>query len=459
MIQNRTRHEISEHYGVLMTCARRCDDVSFAHFLQQSKGLPRFYWESGEQQIAFAGKGHALEIVAHGQNRFSRIEQQVKDIFSTIEVLNEDAHSLALPRIFGGFAFSEDSLSDYAWADFESALFVLPHYQLVSLDGEKWLTINVHVPESEIDQDIRTEIDLALQQSLETLNDAQNVDTELTTPAVEQIRFPMSYNQWESNIHSLTNRMKAGELEKVVLARLSELNFAGNINPENALHYLARQYRECFRFLFEPHPNHAFLGATPELLASVSGNQVQTMALAGSIKRGKTPTEDDHFADMLLRDPKERHEHQLVIDRIEATLRQITTTLDVGETGLYKLQNIQHLHTPIRGALSHTMGILRVIERLHPTPALGGIPYGKAMQVIDACEPFPRGWYASPIGWIDYQLDGQFAVAIRSAVCQNNRAWLYAGAGIVAGSQPEKEWNETYLKFRPMQEALGVEIE
>jgi menaquinone-specific isochorismate synthase len=224
------------------------------------------------------------------------------------------------------------------------------------------------------------------------------------------------------------------------------------------LAFLIEHYPECYRFLFEPRPYHAFYGATPELIAKVNDKQVATMGLAGSIRRGDTPEEDDAFAIQLLNDPKERHEHRLVVEALRERLGAITDTLDIPtKTAVYKLSNIQHLYTPITGQLKRRSGILPVVELLHPTPALGGKPRDLAMDVIRETETAPRGWYAAPIGWIDYQLDGVFSVAIRSAVSQEKRVWMYAGAGIVGDSIPQKEWDETALKFRPMLNALGLE--
>src|SRR5690606_8678092 len=125
----------------------------------------------------------------------------------------------------------------------------------------------------------------------------------------------------------------------------------------------------------------------------------------------------------------------------------LTTTLNIGQTGILRLSNIQHIHTPLSGVLKDDNGIVPVVEALHPTPALGGSPRQLAMQLIGEYEPVPRGWYAAPVGWIDRNLNGQFAVAIRSAVAQEKRVWLYSGAGIVADSEPQKEWDETNLKF------------
>ena len=139
-------------------------------------------------------------------------------------------------------------------------------------------------------------------------------------------------------------------------------------------------------------------------------------------------------------------------------LAPLTAQLEISpQPGVYKIANIQHLLTPVRGRLLEALGVLPVAAALHPTPALGGKPRALAMAFIQQVEPVPRGWYAAPVGWIDVHMDGAFAVAIRSAIAQERRVWLYAGAGIVADSEPDKEWEETALKFRPMLEALGVE--
>src|SRR5690606_29215481 len=128
---------------------------------------------------------------------------------------------------------------------------------------------------------------------------------------------------------------------------------------------------------------------------------------------------------------------------LQERMATLTQSLHVSETGLYKLSNIQHLYTPITGTLKNGISIVDVVSTLHPTPALGGDPRDIAMRLIGEYEPVPRGWYAAPVGWIDRHMNGQFGVAIRSAVAQGQRVWMYAGAGIVKDSQPQKEWDET----------------
>ena len=149
----------------------------------------------------------------------------------------------------------------------------------------------------------------------------------------------------------------------------------------------------------------------------------------------------------------------MVIDGIQSRLAPLAESIDTGKTGIMTLSNIQHIHTPISAELKRDDGIIPLVEALHPTPALGGDPRDIAMEAIGQYEPVPRGWYAAPVGWIDRNMNGQFGVAIRSAIAQDKRVWLYSGAGIVADSVPQKEWDETALKFVPMLNALGISSE
>ncbi len=446
---------IQERYGRLISDSLPCPGISFATFLYQAKGLPRFYWESEREQIAFAGCGTAIELTAWGDSRFESIETQAKQLFGEEALLNYD-QPLAVPRLFGGFSFRGDFVPDYAWTDFTPAHFVLPHFQLIKAGDETWLSINAHIPIDDNPDELRGELRAALLERITSLQQAEQQPTLIREQQPTALNYPMPFNVWESNLFSAIDQIRSGELNKVVLSRVAEVRFDERINVDAALDYLAEHYAECYRFLFEPRPYHAFYGATPELLASVEDIQIRSMGLAGSIRRGTTTEHDNDYANKLLSDPKERYEHQLVVDELKRRLQSVTDELNIAETGLYKLSNIQHLYTPIEGKLKSNMGIIPLVELLHPTPALGGDPRDLAMEVIRQAEPVPRGWYAAPVGYIDHNLNGQFAVAIRSAVVQEKRVWMYAGAGIVKDSIPQKEWDETALKFRPMLNALGI---
>jgi len=201
-----------------------------------------------------------------------------------------------------------------------------------------------------------------------------------------------------------------------------------------------------------------FLGATPETLVAVNGMEVSTHALAGTIRRGATESEDAQLARELFESTKDRHEHRVVVDAIVETLRPVCTELNVSEVPRpIRLSQVQHLATPIVGRLKQEINVLSLARQLHPTPAVGGWPRPKAAQYLDTFEPTRRGWYAAPIGWLDAQSDGVLGVAIRSALVtpQLTRAWV--GAGIVAASNPEKEWRETDLKLRTIASGLALE--
>lgn len=440
-------------YGRLVSYSQRVEGISAASFLHQAKGMERFYWNHGD--VIFAGFGVAAELMAWGKDRFHTIENKARALFHDAAVIGDEP--LATPRLFGGFAFRDDFAPDNTWSVFTPAHFILPHYQLVQSNGDTWLTINAHIQPDENPQEILSELQTALAVRYEMLTSPSLFTKWERGSGGEVINYPMPYETWEQIITNATHEIKSGKLEKVVLSRVCEIQFAERVEVDSPLAYLNERYPECYRFLFEPRPYHAFFGATPELLAKVENQYITTMGLAGSIKRGATPTEDDILAQQILNDPKELHEHALVVKAIQQKLTAITDVLHIPESPeIYCLSNIQHLHTPIKGHLSQNYGVLPIVETLHPTPAMGGVPRNSAMEFIRKSESVPRGWYAAPIGWIDYKLDGEFGVAIRSAVSQHERVWLYAGAGIVGSSIPQKEWDETALKLKPMLNALGI---
>lgn len=443
---------IPAQYGRLISTHIPCPDVTLAQFLQSGLGQERFYWENSQDDVAFAAIGSALEILAYGEDRFETIRHHAIEIFADAMVLDEQ-EPFAAPRLFGGFSFRDDFVPDVAWSDFPPAHFVLPHYQLVRVQDKTWLGINAHIPYGEPPLELLDDLKEALLAKVAELQSQTLHD--LPSMTQTDLNYPLPYEVWQRYITDATKRMREGEFNKVVLSRVAELRFDNTVVVDKALDYLAETYPETYRFLFEPRPYSAFFGATPELLASVSGKAFSTMALAGSIQRGNTPAKTQGYANELLNSAKDRYEHQLVIDGIQERLRPLSDSVDIGETGIMTLSNIQHIHTAIEATLKRDDGIIPIVEALHPTPALGGDPREIAMQMIGNYEAVPRGWYAAPVGWIDRNLDGQFAVAIRSAIAQEKRVWLYAGAGIVADSDPQKEWDEIALKFTPMLKALG----
>ncbi len=451
---------LSEPQSQLMSVTMAASGLTPAQILAHARGQERFFWQAARDQAAYAGFGVAADLRAWGSTRYRSIHTQAASLFNHA-VIADAGQPLAAPRLFGGFSFRDDFTPDNTWAVFHPAQFILPHYQFVQQKAEGWLTINAVISPEDDRPTMLQALQEALQARYELLMKQPGASPKLssTSSTPMQINYPMSFETWQAIIKRAIQTMQTGDLNKVVLSRVCEIRFADHVAVDAALHYLNETYPDCHRFLFEPRPYHAFYGATPEILVQVHGRNLTTMGLAGSARRGKTAAEDAALAQALRTSAKDLYEHAVVVDSIQRRLEPLVSELVFSpEPEVLQLGYIQHLHTPMHGRLRGNTGILPIVEILHPTPALGGTPRHLAVQFISEAEPVPRGWYAAPVGWIDHDLDGTFAVAIRSAIAQDRRLWLHAGAGIVASSDPQKEWAETALKFKPMFNALGLEI-
>ncbi|WP_040229287.1 isochorismate synthase, partial [Bhargavaea cecembensis] len=218
------------------------------------------------------------------------------------------------------------------------------------------------------------------------------------------------------------------------------------------------EQQESFLFGIES-GDKLFFGATPERLVEVRGDHAGTACVAGSVRRGKSAGEDRLLGDGLLGDPKNRSEHQYVVSMIGEVFRRLCTDVRIpAGPRLLKVRDIQHLFTPVEGVPVPGKDLLDFVEALHPTPALGGTPREAAMPMIRENEGMDRGYYGAPVGWMDAEGNGEFAVAIRSALLEGGTARLFAGGGIVADSVPEEEYEETWVKFRPVMRALGGKL-
>ena len=246
-----------------------------------------------------------------------------------------------------------------------------------------------------------------------------------------------------------------GRFDKIVLARCRELTAPGVLHPLKVLNALRQRFPDCYAFSFANGRGQSFIGASPERLLRATGGALLTEALAGSAPRGRTAREDAALGGALLGDDKELREHRHVVASIERRLAPLGLKLvHADRPGLKRLANVQHLHTPVSAELPPGVRLLDVLARLHPTPAVGGSPREAACAHIRELEGFPRGLYGGPVGWIDHRGGGEFLVGIRSALIDGARARVYAGGGIVAGSDPDREFAETELKFKALLEAL-----
>jgi isochorismate synthase len=272
----------------------------------------------------------------------------------------------------------------------------------------------------------------------------------------------MPAEEWQALVSDAAQAIRSGHLEKLVLARSVRIS-GGRFDPYTILSRLRVAHPGCVIFAIAHH-DRIFLGATPEQLVRLNDGAVEVPALAGTRRRGVGEQEDVWLGNELLTSPKERSEHEVVVRAITERLSDVCDRLNIPKQPvLLKLRQVQHLHTPISGRLSGAAGVLDLIERLHPTPAVGGVPQEAALTFLRQREHLDRGWYAAPIGWVNHDGDGEFAVAIRSALLSERqadgsfgRAALYAGCGIMGDSDPASEFAESCSKLAAMFSVLDA---
>ena len=258
--------------------------------------------------------------------------------------------------------------------------------------------------------------------------------------------------EWMESVDRALRLIESGRLQKVVLARDVAVWSKSPFGVRRLLRRLRHSFPQCFTFLVD-----GLVGASPELLLKQSGREVESVALAGTAPRHPDPTRDEQLARQLLESEKDLREHGLTARSVERSLGEVCARLDRSpEPTLRELENLRHLSTRFTGLLAEGLSSFEVVDRLHPTAAVGGVPHRGAMKAIAELERIDRGRYAGPVGWFDSAGGGEWAVALRCAQLDETGARLYAGAGIVAGSLPEEELAETRLKLRAMINALDL---
>jgi len=253
--------------------------------------------------------------------------------------------------------------------------------------------------------------------------------------------------RWNALVVRALQAISSRTLDKVVLARAIDVESDAPIDPQAPLHALEARYPSCRAFLVRG-SGGVFLGATPEILCGIEGRRVEADALAGSAS-------PEHAAD-LPASGKDLREHRWVVDHITDALRGVADHVHwPREPGIRALANVVHLHTPVVARLAPGRGIADVAAALHPTPAVGGVPVGAALRFLSEYEGLDRGLYAGVVGWVGEQR-AELAIALRSALIRGRHARIFVGAGIVEGSSPDAEWEETELKARALLDALGA---
>jgi len=424
----------AEHPNMLARIEFPVEDLSPLAWLAAQSHTTQYYWSDRNGDEEMAGTGEADVLVPFGP-------VDLEALFRKMRSGLPEAHPRL--RYYGGFRFQMNGERGPRWKAFLAYRFVVPRFEILRRGKRTVFACNVKpVPAEGLDtlcETLRREM-AALQLEPATL------DRPLP-PIVHRADAP-DRRAWGGLIDRALDAFAANTLEKVVLARETTLTASAPFDPVLLLAHLQRYTTQSFEFCFHPAPDRAFIGASPERLYHRLNCFIESEAIAGTRRRGRTDEEDERLAAQLRESEKDLHEHQLVVQNLHANLGKLCRAVQVAERpSILRLRNVQHLYTPMEGILEDNLVDAQLIGTLHPTPAVGGTPRDRALDWIRRHEPFDRGIYAAPVGWVGYD-EAEFAVAIRSALVQSDAISIYSGAGIVPGSTEEDEWDEIESKMK-----------
>jgi menaquinone-specific isochorismate synthase len=404
--------------------------VAPLRWLREQSLLPKVYWSGRGGQSARAAVGVA--------------DLQEGDAPESAEALRKHLSALlssgdAEARYYGGLRFDPLREPDAEWAPFGAYRFVLPRFELHTGDRGAMLVCNLVLPR---DTQRHTEI----LEEVERLSFSQDASGDTLAEPVSRTDHP-DREGWRLNVERALAAFLEGRLDKVVLARRTEFGFAEEVDAALLAERLEEATPGCFHFYVEPEAGVAFVGASPERLFRREGYLIESEAVAGTRPRGASEADDDELRDDLLRSEKDKAEHDHVRVGIGEALGPLCDELEVeGGASEMKTASRRHLVSRVRGVLREGVTDPEILRALHPTPAVGGYPKEEALAEIRAAEPFDRGWYAGPVGWIGAN-EAEFAVGIRSGLVRGRSLSLFSGAGIVEGSVSEAEWAEVEQKI------------
>ncbi|MBW4657298.1 MAG: isochorismate synthase [Drouetiella hepatica Uher 2000/2452] len=422
-----------------------------------------FYFENREQEWAIAAIDAAMSFEVSGSHRFLAVQQFVQTCFNQLIASSTSNFPGAVPRFFCSFAFFDQAAQDAEHTEitpaFAPATAFLPQWQVMRWRDRSAILANFLIhPQSNLE-----DVTQAIWHQAQAISATPSHPFNFSHPMLDLLNRSEALKRWQiidtfpfsTAVASALLDIQQQHFHKLVLAHAIDVVSGLPFQIGRSLHNLRQRYPDCHVFSTGNGRGQSFIGASPERLLSIQNQLLTTDALAGSAPRGKTTHEDRQFARQLMSSDKEQREHRVVVDFITERLAALGLVPQRAIAPvLLPLSNIQHLHTPIQAAFPTDRHPLEILAALHPTPAVAGMPRIAACQQIQRYEQFERSLYAAPLGWVDAQGNAEFIVGIRSALLQGNRARLYAGAGIVAGSEPEREFAEVRLKLQALLQAL-----
>ena len=413
------------------------NDIDPIEWLNAQEWHTKIFWSPRDIPQKTAGCGAVHHIVTDSFDVLKSIRGYLHDSDQAI-------------RYFGGMRFDANQPMAFEWFPYAKFRFVVPRFELITTDESQALSINFFVSPD----DDSVELFANLKEEILKLKPPRSVDQELAT-IVEKIEQPQK-EQWNQMLDEALQAIDREEFEKIVLAGKTVLSFKEPINACQLLPHILKKNGRTFHFAFQFEHGVNFIGMSPECLFQRDGDHICTEAIAATRPRGATPEEDERLGQEMIISDKDLREHRwvkkMIVDRLSPFCTHIDATSD---EKLLKLSHVQHLVSEFYADLSPGVQNEDILEALHPTPAVGGYPQKAAMEKIAELEPFDRGWYAAPLGWVS-QHAAEFAVAIRSALVQKEKLHIFAGSGIVKGSLPEKEWEENRNKAQNFLQLFNI---
>ncbi len=407
-----------------------CPDIDCVGWLSRQASENKIYWSGRGNEFEMAGVGAADLLKGDGYADYEELFLNLR-----LGLSSEDKYL----RYYGGISFLNKE-QDKDWKQFGSYYFVIPRFEIFKAEGKTFFAFNIAC------DDINSSQINEILAQLNTLN-FSNEPFRGNIPRACSLRHYPDRLNWERIFNEDIRLAGKMAFEKIVLARKSAIVFEKDINPLFLFSQIKEQSNNCFYYYFQPSSSAAFLGAAPERLFKRVGGVIESEAVAGTKPRGESRDEDALFQHELLYSDKESLEHRYVADLIRNVLSGYCLSLRAADEGaILKIAATQHLITRFQGTLKKVVSDGRLLSALHPTPAVGGCPREEVLKAISRIEPFERGWYAGPVGFIGPD-DVDFAVALRCALVQGENVSLFAGAGVVEGSTAENEWQEIENKI------------
>lgn len=415
----------------LLRLRESLESVDLLAWLAAQPGRINGYWVDRDGGLEVAALGEADEVKGETAGDYATCWNALKPRWA-------DADSET--RYYGGFRFGPWHPDDVAWRPFQAYRFILPEFELIRRgDGHCELVCN-----------------LVFEPGADPIPAAQATLRSMVFPnaflpqTVGRVlgRYDKPDREgWVKMVREALDAIRTGQVQKVVLARRVCFELQQAVDAFTLIHRMREESGRCYQFCGVHQLGVAFVGASPERLYKRIGRSLYSEAVAGTRPRGANASDDELHSAALFNSPKERREHQLVVSGIRDALSPLSHSVRCdSEPSVLKLARVQHLVTRIEADLSAGVDDSAVLGALHPTPAVGGQPAAEALKLLSRLEPFDRGWYTGPVGWVGPDA-AEFAVAIRCGVAAGSGLCLFSGAGIVADSDPAAEWDEIESKL------------